>query len=333
MDNPHVFIDNTSPEIKYSSEWQVDTSATANNTFGNSQSISRAGSTPGVLQFEFTGKGAEIYGTLDPALKLDSKMDGANYTPLDDGEGNPPGRKGVKIYDLGVLSGPHTIRLSPQTGSLVIDYLLYTPVGKTELDGKQLAYDNTNPAFNYSGAWTPREQFDTTSLPFNNTLATTSQKGSSFAIDFVGSSIAVYGAINSTPGLLSATFSIDGSTPEPIVLANRSQATSDWTLHTLFFLHTFSEVNTEAPHILNVTVVETSESQPFQLDYALTTGNAHTTLVERRFEKTGEAAKSSGLKIGLIVLGIAVILVLGVAFGKWRSKRKKAKGLSELSKT
>lgn len=97
-----------------------------------------------------------------------------------------PLQKGVKIYDLGVLSGPHTIRLSPQTGSLVIDYLLYTPVGKTELDGKQLAYDNTNPAFNYSGAWTPREQFDTTSLPFNNTLATTSQKGSSFAIDFVG---------------------------------------------------------------------------------------------------------------------------------------------------
>ncbi|KAJ2915430.1 hypothetical protein MD484_g4997, partial [Candolleomyces efflorescens] len=255
------------------------------------------------------GKGLEVYGTLDRSLVMRSFMDRTNYTPLDYTAGIPTGRKGVKIFDLGVLSGPHTVILEPQQGQLIVDYLIYTPVGNTEFDGKQLIYDDTNPSFNFSGSWTPAQDLDLTALPFNDTYTSTAQIGSSFAIDFVGNSVSVYGAFNPSPGVVSATFSVDGSTPSPATLLNRTAPEDDWSMHQQFFQHSFTEVS-ETPHVLNVTVVSASESQPFILDYVITTGNPHTALSVRPFKKEGSQLKSVGLRVGLIILGIAMALFL-----------------------
>ncbi|KAJ2934133.1 hypothetical protein H1R20_g2941, partial [Candolleomyces eurysporus] len=240
---------------------------------------------------------------------MKSFMDRTVYTPPDATGGAPSGRKGVKIFDLGVLSGPHTVLLEPQQGQLIVDYLIYTPVANTKFDGRQLIYDDTNPSFNFSGPWTPAENFDLSALPFNDTYTSTGQIGSSFAIDFVGNSISVYGAFNPSPGVVSATFSVDGSAPSPVQLLNRTSSSDDWAMHQLFFQHNFTEVS-ETPHILNVTVVNASDSQPFFLDYVITTGNPHTKLSVRQFKKQGAALKSTGLKIGLIILGIAIALFL-----------------------
>lgn len=333
MENPYVFVDNTSPEIEYVGDWEVDT-VNSNNTFGGSQNVYRVGgsNSTAYMEFNIVGKGAEVYGTYDSALELKSQMDGSIYTSLDDGKGNPGGRKGVRIFDLGSLSGPRTINIQPLAGQFIVDYLIYSPIGRTEFSGKQLVFDDTNPSLNFSGAWTPRAKFDASALPFNNTLTSTSQKGASFAIDFVGSSVAVYGAFNSTTGPLSATFSIDGSNPSPVQLINQTATTTEWTLHRQFFQHTFSDPNAETPHVLNVTIAEASESQPFILDYILATGNSHTKLLERQFLKTGSEAKSTGLRVGLIVLGIALALFAWFVFSKWRERKRKAKGLAELSK-
>ncbi|KAJ3538181.1 hypothetical protein NMY22_g5272 [Coprinellus aureogranulatus] len=339
-ENPHVFLDSSSPEIVYTGACEVSTS-NANDTWGGSQHVCQPTS---AVDIKFYGKGLEVFGELDTSLHLDSSMDDATYTRLpDEFEGIASGTKGVKLFDLGALSNPHTVHLEPTSGRLIVDYVIYTPVGKTKLDGKQLIYDDTNPSFTFSGDWTHHSAFEAQglgALPFNDTLAGTTQNGSSFSIEFVGSTVAVYGAFNSSAGSLSATFSVDGSAPSPLQLLNQSAGTTeaDWSLHQALFQYTFSEANTEAPHVLNVTVVEASESQaPVTDTFAFSVlsavpprlhpyhSNSHTALKERQFKKTGSEAKKTGMRIGLIILGIVVLLYAWYVWRKWRERRKKAK--------
>lgn len=69
---------------------------------------------------------------------------------------------------------------------------------------------------------------------------------------------------NHSAGVLSASFSVDGGSPSTITLLNRtstSELPAEWTLHQALFQHTFPDTNAKAEHVLNVTVVEASESQ------------------------------------------------------------------------
>jgi hypothetical protein len=81
---------------------------------------------------------------------------------------------------------------------------------------------------------------------------------------YAGSTVAVYGAFNASAGVLSASFSVDGSSPSTVTFLNRTSTSSlpeEWTLHQALFEHTFPDTDAKAEHVLNVTVVEASEAQ------------------------------------------------------------------------
>ncbi|EAU89631.1 hypothetical protein CC1G_02520 [Coprinopsis cinerea okayama7 len=325
MENPlTVIVDNASDKLGYNGgQWETEE---APNTFGGSQSVcfTDRPSGPSNVSFSFLGRSVEVYGTVDRSLVMKTVVNKAPYNPLDETAGAPTGRRGVKLFEAGLISGSHEVRLEPESGQLSIDYFIYSPVGKTKFNGEDLIFDDTHTSLNFTGPWTPMKVTDLPELPFNFTLLSTTQAGASFSFAFTGESISVFGGARPNAGRVSAEYTIDGSSPTSVVTTNRRESQDGWTLHQEYFKYEVKE-KPDAEHILNVTVLEASEEQPFFLDYVIVRGNEHTEMAERRFKKTGSDLSSAGMKIGLVIMAIVVGILLWVGWTFYR-KRRKAKG-------
>jgi hypothetical protein len=178
-------------------------------------------------------------------------------------------QQGVTVFEAGTIPGRHKLTLSPKHGRFSIDYITYIPVDRTNLNGEDLIFDDTNASFNYTGSWTPLspELESLPQLPYNRTLMYTTQPGSRVSFPFTGSSITLYGAFNRTSaGLVAVDVAVDDSIGSPsssLVLANQTEAdqsAGSWTLHQQYIQYNVTE-NPQDEHTLHVTVTEASVSQ------------------------------------------------------------------------
>ncbi|KAH6917864.1 hypothetical protein BKA70DRAFT_1245569 [Coprinopsis sp. MPI-PUGE-AT-0042] len=336
MENPAILIDSSSSKITYNGIlWQQLDSQNSTNVLGGSiHACDIEGELPEddedvyLSVASFLTKGFEVYGIMEADLEFKARVDKDPYNILDTTKSEDYGKPGVTVFEAGSIPGQHVLKLFPKRGRFVVDYILVTPVEKTNLNGEDLVFDDANVSFNYTGPWTPLIP-DLPQLPFNRTLMSTTQPGSTLSFPFTGSSITVYGAFNrSSVGLVAAEFSVDDSTPSSLVLANQTEPEQpgSWTLHQQYFQYNVTETPQDE-HVLHVTVKDASVSQPFYIDYVVVQGNEHSRMAEKSFQKTGSAMKSSGMTIGISFLAIAVVILLVTTWRLYR-KRQKAKALS-----
>lgn len=85
--------------------------------------------------------------------------------------------------------GPHTLTISESNVSALfpalttLDYFLITRAPGDDLTGQTLFYDDTDPAFTYSGEWSPS---DGTDQDMQSTLHGATTTGSTVSFDFNG---------------------------------------------------------------------------------------------------------------------------------------------------
>lgn len=326
MEKPSVLIDSSSSRIKYEGTRWRQVSENSTNALGGSLHVYDAEGEPekGAMMSvgEFLTRGYEVWGTANEGLLFEAKIDDVQYHALDSRMHDTQGKQGARIFEAGIVPGNHALHLAPQKGQFIVDYILFEPAEKTNLNGEDLIFDDANVSFNYTGTWTSITP-DLPELPFNRTLMSTTLPGSTLSFPFTGSSITVYGAFNRSTGVVSADFSVDDSEPTPLVLVNQTSEQPGWTLHHPYFKYDIAE-NPQDVHTLHVTVKATSASQPFYIDYVIVRGNEHSRIAERDFKKTGAALKNSGMTIGISFLAIIVVILLAVTWRLYR-KRQKAK--------
>ena len=173
-------------------------------------------------------------------------------------------QQGIKVFQAGIVPGPHTLHLAPKEGLIKVDYILFQPSDKTSLANEDLIFDDANPSFNYTGIWSrfgsDDDPMDLPELPFNGTLMSTTQPGSTVSVPFTGSSISIYGAFNqSSSGVVSAEFRLDEG---PLMLVNRTTSNQEegWSLHEKYFEVDVIE-KPQDEHVLHITVKDASASQ------------------------------------------------------------------------
>ncbi|KDR79446.1 hypothetical protein GALMADRAFT_243530 [Galerina marginata CBS 339.88] len=150
----------------------------------------------------------------------------------------------------------------------------------------------------------------------DETVASTANVGDYLTVKFKGTSIAVYGTIDSTSGGVLTNYSIDGATPVQVV----SQAGSGDTFNQQFWK---SPVLSLGEHNLVATMVQlNNNSGPGEgtiwFDYFLATDPTI---------PSGPAAqrKHVGVIAGSVVAGVVALLVAALAFIFLRRRRRKEK--------
>lgn len=332
MDDPLIIVDNLNSVIKFNGSRWVERESP--NTFGGSQHLCDMGPASDTgkkdlnnLTFPFHGKSVEVYGTLDRSLSMVTTLNRGNYNPVDETGNAPSGQGNVKLFEASIIAGSHSIYLEPLHGVLSIDYILFSPVGQTNFTGTDLIFDDTHPSVNYTGTWVSTTPTQLPQFSYNKTLMSTTERGASFAFAFTGSSVSVYGGFQDKTGVVAAEYTVDGQGSGTEVLANRTEAPDAWSLHQRFFHYEVTE-RPEQMHILNVTVREASEDQPFLLDYIIVQGNEHTDLKEPTFKKSGSELKEANLRIGLVIMAVILLIMIWVAWLMYR-KRRRAKGAAQ----
>lgn len=173
----------------------------------------------------------------------------------------------------------HYLDLYLTAGNPTFDYFIINPTPSTDLTGEMLILDDADGDVRYDGNWTSvtNSSFET-GVMYRGTGHGSTRVGDSIVFQFegkcsfkltskptadcqgeTGSSISVYGVLNTQSGRLSSAYSIDGNPPIMYTPFDGSQTVQPdvWTLNQRFF---HSNV-TSGQHTLTVTVQEVTGLQ------------------------------------------------------------------------
>ncbi|KAF8665802.1 hypothetical protein AX16_000246 [Volvariella volvacea WC 439] len=253
-----LVVDNADPEIKYSQDqWTNLTFTEPSPYFGGTKSMSSPGG--GCFSYCFTGTSIALWsGTPASYVPYTAIIDGQQIERNIDSSGalfaSPP-----------LPHGQHEVTFYT-SGSVSVDYLtVQVSTGdSTSLVGKNLIVDDYDPELLYHGTWM------TTPLPhhttfYQNTTHWSRTRGSTATFPFVGSSLAVYGVLDtSTNGIMTANFSVDDFDPVPYSAQFTGQSADGGLTSALIFV---ADQLPADSHTLKITLMDVTESQLLGLDY------------------------------------------------------------------
>ncbi|KAF9528697.1 hypothetical protein CPB83DRAFT_308861 [Crepidotus variabilis] len=245
----------------------------------------------------FYGSDFSLYGPGLSGVALNYTIDDTSVRPATDFNNSASTnlKAGVKLWSLtGLDTSYHTLKLIPASGLFAFDYFTYTPSKYTTLTGSRLIVDDADSLIQYSGNnhWTKlNSQIFGNGMPYQSTLSSSSQKGSTLKFDFTGSSIAVYGALNQQSGTLSAQFTVDNGTATTFTPFNGTQAVdpSSWKINQQLYYKDLAP----GKHSLQLTLSDISGSQALYIDSLVYEGTSGTTLSAANPSATGDSAFSS----------------------------------------
>ncbi|KAG5635772.1 hypothetical protein H0H81_010152 [Sphagnurus paluster] len=263
---PSIVLDSSDQSVSYvGPQWQASSD---NSTFAGTYNICLLGTNTSdlipTMLFSFEGTGVSFYGQPSDNLQLNYTFDSSTtlVANLSYAHGIP-GKTGVRIWGFdNVTAGVHTVSLIPTTGQPIFDYFVITPCASSNLTGRTIALDDTDPGIKYNGQWT--EQSGTvysSGMSYNGTIHGSTTPGDSFTVSFTGDSISVYGLLGQQAGSHSSTYSIDGGPP---TFYNYSFNATDANISTLNQKFFSADVS-PGQHNLTVIVTEVSGSQTRRL--------------------------------------------------------------------
>ncbi|TFK72130.1 hypothetical protein BDN72DRAFT_381207 [Pluteus cervinus] len=276
------------------------------------------------ISYTSDGTQLDIYGYAPAGASLNVTIDSGQPKPIDlINAGNSTGKSSL-IASVPLLgTGDHSIRVGVNTGAPYIDYMLVTPRASSTLVSRNLLADDRDPYLKYSGSWKqdsgPSADYGTS---LNNTRTGSKTKGDKVTVDFYGGSIGVYGLLNPTDGILSASFSIDGKPAAQFTPYDGTQTvnSSKWLINQQFFYQDLSSSSSQ--HTLTINVNQVTGSQMLWLDYITFEGGAFTDLdppvpdTEPSIPKSVSLAFLPGVIIGGICVLIAFVIIYRVCRGK-----------------
>ncbi|TFK72136.1 hypothetical protein BDN72DRAFT_381383 [Pluteus cervinus] len=273
----------------------------------------------------FDASRMDIYGSAPAGSSFNVSLGSGDYNPtVMSGPGNN-GAKSALITSVQIPVGIGSAQIVVNSGSPTVDYLVFVPRSTASLSSKTVLVDDRDPYFKFKGSWTQSDGPTTDYGPaYNNTRTGSNTKGDSATIIFSASSISVYGLLNPTEGILSASFSLDGGKATTFNPYNGTQTVnaSGWLVNQQFFS---IGAPTTGVHSLTINVDEVTGSQMLWIDYITLGGTTLTTLDP----PTGTPSPSSspsgtpnantkstnlsflpGTIVGIVILVIVLIIVV-----------------------
>ncbi|TFK71479.1 hypothetical protein BDN72DRAFT_436534 [Pluteus cervinus] len=128
--------------------------------------------------------------------------------------------------------------------------------------------DDHDEELQFKGSWVREVGLQTMfGSAFQNTLTGSRTVGDQMKVEFIGSSIGVYGATNPGSGKLAFNISLDDAPPVTHIQSDGTQnESSTWSISPEFFYMNWGNNHPER-HELTITVHEVTESQILWLDY------------------------------------------------------------------
>ncbi|TFK21815.1 hypothetical protein FA15DRAFT_758462 [Coprinopsis marcescibilis] len=271
----------------------------------------------------FTGTEITFVGVPDAKFTAVYNIDGSeNRTAILSYEGREEllGKENVPLWGLTGL-GPetHKVILFPLTGTFNFDYVFHPPIVGFGAVGSVVLRDDSAEGFNYTGDW---NRSTTASFPpglsFRESISQTNSPGASFALNFTGSSITVFGIRHSANGTLEATYIIDDTTTVVVNHFNQTQTVnaSHWALNQPLFSRDLEP----GVHSLNVTVSQVTGDQAFYFDYVSYTASRLTFGTPREPPNSHIVTRSAVL---YSLIGGFVLVCVGIAFYERNRRRKR----------
>ena len=302
-----------------------------------------------------TGTLVKFFGITPPAYSsqiFSVSIDGSEPTTSSYNDPNPPSYR--QWYQSPTLSeGLHNISLTKLNGTS-LDFAVVTAGNDTPLTGQVAIVDNQNPLITFQGNWKQNSSSFISSqipdgLPFRNTTQDSTTIGDSLTFRFTGTlsyqplycncgginfwlgqSAATFGVYDwSIPGLITLTFTLDGSS-----LTKTFQVTSTTAQ---FISQTGQEPNfeffsydflTPGNHTLVVNVTDLV-NQTFSFDY-ITFQPSFSTLANmpNLTSLTGPGSNShsshgfpTGAIVGIIIAAIAIVICAVFGSRRWKQRR------------
>ncbi|TFK72131.1 hypothetical protein BDN72DRAFT_381250 [Pluteus cervinus] len=326
---PWIFVDDVDTFVTYLGSWnsQVKDSQMLGGTYATPDSFVQPNapytSKPS-LSYSTDGTHIDIYGYAPAGASLNLAVDSGDPKPLDlINSGNSSGKSALIASAQLLGSGDHDVRIGVNSGAPYIDYMLVTPRASSMLITNTLLADDRDPYLKYSGSWTqdsgPSADYGTS---LANTRTGSKAKGAKVTVDFYGASIGVYGLLNPTDGVLSASFSVDGKPATKFTPYDGTQTvnSSDWLINQKFFYQDLSSSSSQ--HTLTINVDQVTGSQMFWLDYITFEGGAFTELDPPVFDSEPNTSKKASLTWlpGAIIGGIGVLIALVIVYRIIRGK-------------
>ncbi|TFK64248.1 hypothetical protein BDN72DRAFT_963347 [Pluteus cervinus] len=283
---------------------------------------------PSTISYTFNGTGVDIFGSASSNTSFNYTLDGSSGQQV----AVNAAQAGSSLWSIADLpEGNHTLALIPTSGNLTLDYFLSTPSNDTILDGVDLLYDDTDESMEYHGTWPffvpPSTVVGT---PLNTTLHETRTKGDGIFFRFVGSHIAIYGALNQKAGNLSTMFDVDREEPQTLQIFDGTQEVKEdqWEFNHLLFEQDVDP----GEHVLTLVVEEVTGDQAFYLDYIVTRG-INITMLEspqsdfsQKFPEPTASSYIGIMMVGAMALAIIACLIKSKLTSR-QIQRRAGKGL------
>ncbi|KAJ8501743.1 hypothetical protein ONZ45_g12032 [Pleurotus djamor] len=319
-----VLLDSTDPSIVYGSGW----TQRARNHHSYMGGSVMEGSGDLDINLSFYGTGIQVWGvsnatfypvtTIDNATVQGGYLDLPNYRPW--------------YTSPALIDHQHDLSLQlPNATYAMLDYIVVSAGPSTPVNGKIIIADDFDSDIDYDGSWDKdfgqvfpsRDSNSTGRLSFRNTTHSTRHRGDSFTFEFTGTSVSVFGILQShLSGRVAAKFSVDGSSGSTYIAEfnNSSMRSYDQT-HTQFYNTSLAE----GTHTLDVEVMEVSGDQSFMLDYITYNASFENLLVKPERKKPTETLTKIPPGVTAGVIAAAVILALLLIAFCWRRRRRPGK--------
>ncbi|KAJ7580078.1 hypothetical protein C8J56DRAFT_275139 [Mycena floridula] len=224
--------------------------------------------------------------------------------------------------------GSHSVSITPDPNTVTaLDYIYVEPGPTTNLVGKTLIVDDTDPGIQYAGNWFYTEYGSATGfMAFQSNFHQTSIAGSSFNFTYIGSNMTVYGIYEeSTPGSsYDLTTTLDNDPPVTRTYTGNLTNELSWGRHIALFTADDLE---PGQHTVTVELSRCDSDQILAVDYIAYTPS-FSSLAEMP-ALTPVAPTSSGIAkkpVGAIVGGVIGGLVLLGLLGLFLFRRRKHQG-------
>ncbi|KAJ7777508.1 hypothetical protein DFH07DRAFT_951152 [Mycena maculata] len=300
-----VILDDQSAQIKYTELW---TGGGADNYYDHTASSSHdSGAT---MTFAFSGTFASVVGSFDANTTCSGSftLDANTTTFVSPGDLHAPLYHQTIWSSAPLPDGPHTLTYtfsscssssSNVPGYVWFDYILYTPSSNASTTGLLYFLDDNDSRINYSGNWTVETNNDEDfGLGSHG-----GHPGSSFQLQFEGTSVSVYGRIgNDSVGVATqASFSIDGASP--LVFSTPYQSSVSYN-QPLFQSDSFEP----GQH----TLVATSQSGTVWVDYLLLQPDPSTvnTTLTSTHHSSVDIGEITGVALGALVLAVGIAMLV-----------------------
>ncbi|KAF4618918.1 hypothetical protein D9613_009820 [Agrocybe pediades] len=259
-----------------------------------------------------------LYGTLSGDLKLQYIADSGNQSTvsLSLPKNSTGPVTGVELLRLNASSSltRRSLAVFPATGTLNVDYLTYTATSDTNITNRDIILDDRDPRLKYTGAWEKGTAQMPTGAGYGGTMSSTNQTESLMTVQFIGSSIRVYGILNQVEGELIVAVTLDDTTNYiPIYDDTQPVDSSSWTFNAPFW-----DLRMAAgPHTLSIEVLRLdSVVYTSSVDNIAITGGGDTTWTTSS-DKGGTIGTAVGVVVGLFFGCMLFVIV----YKQWRRAR------------